>query len=343
MTDLIKNIIERLIEKNDLSFTEAYELMTEIMEGSVSDTNISAILISLKSKGESSEEIAGFAKAMRDKCVKISCNTENTIDVCGTGGDYSGTFNISTAVAFTVAGAGVNVAKHGNRSISSKSGSADVIQELGININLKPEQSEKALSEIGIAFLFAPIFHPAMRYAANVRRELGIKTVFNMLGPLTNPAGVKKQIIGTFSRQAAKKMAESARLLEFEHVCFLCSADKYDEIFLGDKTDIYEYEEGKRIKSFSVDSNTFNYPTILPNDIKGSTPEENAKTIEDVFSGRRNSAAFNTIAANSALALYSAGYSNDLITCKEAAEDSIKSGAAMNKVAQLRRFSISNT
>jgi anthranilate phosphoribosyltransferase len=343
MSDSIKNNIEKLIEKNDLSFIESYELMTTIMEGSISDTNISAILISLKSKGESSEEIAGFAKAMRDKCVKISCNTENTVDVCGTGGDYSGTFNISTATAFTVAGVGVNVAKHGNRSISSKSGSFDVLQELGININLKPEQSEKALSEIGIAFLFAPIYHPAMKYAANVRRELGIKTVFNMLGPLTNPAGVKKQIIGTFSRKAAKKMSESAKLLEFEHVCFLCSDDKYDEIFLGDKTDIYEYVKGQGIKNYSVDCNTFNYPAILPDEIRGSTPAENAKIIEDVFSGRRNSAAFNTIVANSALALYSSGYSNDLVTCKEAAEDSIKSGAAMKKLEQLRSFSISNT
>ncbi|MGA8265446.1 MAG: anthranilate phosphoribosyltransferase [Ignavibacteriaceae bacterium] len=339
MSTLIKNSLEQLLEKEDLSFDGSYKLMYSIMQGEVSDPNISAILIALKSKGESSEEIAGFAKAMRDNCISINCDTENTIDVCGTGGDNSGSFNISTAAAFTVAGAGVNVAKHGNRSISSKSGSADVLQELGININLKPHQSEQALSEIGIAFLFAPLFHPAMKHAANVRKELGIKTVFNILGPLTNPAGVKKQIIGTFSRQAAKKMAEAAKYLEFDRVCFLCSNDKYDEIYLGDTTDIYEYVKNQEVKNYTITNSTFNYPGTLSDEIKGSTPEKNAEIILDVFNGKRKDGAFNTIVANSALALYSSGFSDDLNSCKEAAEASINRGAALKKIEELRKYS----
>ncbi len=339
MNTAVKIFIEKLIGKNDLTFNEAYELMCGIMNGEVSDPNISAILVSLKAKGETSEEIAGFAKAMRDKCIKINCDEEKTIDVCGTGGDNSGSFNISTAVAFVVAGAGVSVAKHGNRSISSKSGSADVLQELGVNINISPQQSEKALDKIGIAFLFAPVFHPAMKHAANVRKELGIKTVFNILGPLTNPAGVKRQMIGAYNRQAAKQMANAARYLDFEKVCFLCSDDKYDEIYPGGNTDVYEYEKQKVIKSYLISGETFNYPEILPDEIKGSTPAENAKIIYEVFTGKRKDGAFATIAANSALALYCAGFADDLVACKEASEVSINSGAALKKIEQLRNYS----
>lgn len=339
MTTSVKCFIEKLIEKDNLSFTEAYELMCGIMSGEVSDPNISAVLISLKAKGETSEEIAGFAKAMRDKCIKINCDTDNTIDVCGTGGDNSGSFNISTAVAFTVAGAGIKVAKHGNRSISSKSGSADVLQQMGVNINITPQQSEKALDKIGIAFLFAPVFHPAMKHAANVRKELGIKTVFNMLGPLTNPAGVKKQMIGTFNKLAAKQMANAASYLDFEKVCFLCSDDKYDEIYPGCLTEVFEYEKQREIKSYLISGETFNYPNTPPDEVKGNTPEENAKIIYDVFTGKRKDGAFTTIAANSALALYCAGFAKDLLTCRDAAEVSISSRAALKKIEQLRNYS----
>ncbi len=336
----VKSLIEKLIEKNDLSFNEAYELMCSIMRGEVSDPNISAVLVSLKIKGETPQEIAGFAKAMRDNCIKINCDQQTTIDVCGTGGDNSGSFNISTAVAFTVAGAGIRVAKHGNRSISSKSGSADVLQELGVNINITPQQSEEALDKIGIAFLFAPVFHPAMKHAANVRKELGIKTVFNMLGPLTNPAGVKKQMIGAFNRHAAKRMAAAAEYLDYEKVCFLCSDDKYDEIFPGNSTDIFEYENDKKINSYTITGETFGYPPAIHDEIKGNTPVENAKIIYDVFTGKRKGGAFTTIAANSALALYCAGFSKDLMTCKDAAEVSINSGAALKKIELLKNYSM---
>ncbi|HSR18289.1 MAG TPA: anthranilate phosphoribosyltransferase, partial [Ignavibacteriaceae bacterium] len=292
-----------------------------------------------KSKGETPEEVAGFAKAIRDKSIKINCIDENAIDVCGTGGDGSGTFNISTATAFAAAGAGVKVAKHGNRSISSKCGSADVLQELGININLSPEQSEQALNEIGIAFLFAPLYHPAMKYAAPVRKELGIKTVFNMLGPLTNPAGVKKQIIGTFSSAAAKTMSEAAKYLELKKVCFLCSNDKYDEVYLGGSTSIYEYNKDSGVKNYTISNETFDYPLISDHQIMGDTPKINAQIILEVFENKTRNGAFHTIAANTALALFCAGLSDDLEECKRAAEESIFSGAALNKLNQLKKFS----
>ncbi len=335
----MKQYLEKVIEKEDLSFDEAFTIMNEVMTGNVNNSLLAGFLVALKAKGETPAEVAGFAKAMRNNCIKIECDDENAIDVCGTGGDNSGSFNISTAVAFTAAGAGVKVAKHGNRSISSKSGSADVLQNLGVNINLSRDESEKALREIGITFLFAPLYHPAMKYAAPVRKELAMKTVFNMLGPLTNPAGVRKQLIGTFSRKAARTMSEAAKYLDFEKACFVCSNDSYDEVYLGDITEIHEYNNGKEIKSYTITNETFDYPKLRDEDIKGDTAEINAQIILDVLDNKSRNGAFNTIAANSALALFCAGFSEMLNECHKAAEDSILSGAAFAKLNELRKFS----
>jgi anthranilate phosphoribosyltransferase len=340
---MIKQYLEKVIEKENLTFDESYTIMNEVMTGNVNNSLLAGFLVALKAKGETPAEVAGFAKAMRNNCIKIECDDENAIDVCGTGGDNSGTFNISTAVAFTAAGAGVKVAKHGNRSISSKSGSADVLQNLGVNINLSRDESERALKEIGIAFLFAPLYHPAMKYAAPVRKELAMKTVFNMLGPLTNPAGVKKQLIGTFNRKAARIMSEAARYLDFEKACFICSNDSYDEIYLGDITEIHEYNNGKEIKSYTITNETFDYPKLSDEDIKGDTAEINAQIILDVLENKNQNGAFHTIAANSALALYCADFYDNLNECQKAAEDSILSGAAFSKLNELRKFSIAST
>ena len=222
----MKSYIEKVIIREDLTFEEAYHVMHTIMSGEVNNAHLAGILIALKAKGECAAEIAGFAKAMREKSIKVKVSNPNVIDVCGTGGDDSGTFNISTAAAFVVAGAGVAVAKHGNKSISSRSGSADVLTEMGININLSPDATKQALEEIGISFLFAPQYHPAMKYAAVVRKELGMKTAFNLLGPLTNPAGTKRQLIGVYNNRSAKLLAEAAQYLDMEHVCFICTGDK---------------------------------------------------------------------------------------------------------------------
>ncbi len=337
---MIKQYLEKVIDKEDLSFEESFAAMSEIMSGNVNNSHLAGFLTALKTKGEKPSEVAGFAKAMQEKSIRIYCDDENVIDVCGTGGDNSGSFNISTATAFVVAGTGVKVAKHGNRSISSKSGSADVLQSLGVNINLTKEQSEEALNKIGIAFLFAPLYHPAMKYAGTVRKELGMKTVFNMLGPLTNPARVKKQIIGTYSLKAARVMAEAAKYLDMEKVCFLCGVDKYDEIYLGDYTEVHEYNHGKEIKSYKLTNETFGYPMIHFEDIKGDTADVNAQIILDIFENKNVNGAFHTVAANAALGLYAAGYSASLDECKKAAEDSILRGAALSKLNELKKFSL---
>ena len=336
---MIKEYLQKVLDNEDLTLEESYTAMDEIMSGEVNNSHLAGFLIALKSKGESPVEVAGFVKAMREKSIKINCDDENVIDVCGTGGDNSGSFNISTATSFAVAGAGVNVAKHGNRSISSQCGSADVLQELGININLSKERSEEALREVGITFLFAPNYNPAMKYAATVRKELGIKTVFNMLGPLTNPARVKKQMIGVYNSRASKIMSEAAKFLDLKKVCFLCGSGKYDEIYLGDVTEIHEFNHGEEIKSYFISNETFDYPKINFDSIKGGTAAENARIILDIFENKKSNGAYHTVAANAALALYSAGYSDELKECQIAAEESIKSGAALVKLNELRRFS----
>ncbi len=240
---MIKNMLDKLVTGTGLSLEEARQVMNEIMKGNVNHSLLAGLLIALKVKGESAEEVAGFTIAMRERGIKLNYPDDNVIDVCGTGGDNSGTFNISTAAAFVAAGAGVKVAKHGNRSISSNCGSADVLSELGVNINLTAEKSIEALNKIGITFLFAPQYHPAMKYAAQVRKELGTKTIFNLLGPLTNPAGVKKQIIGTYNNNASELYSQAAQYLDFEKVCFLCAGNKYDEIILDQKTKMIEYNK----------------------------------------------------------------------------------------------------
>ena len=334
---MIKQILDKLLDNIDLSFEEATEVADLLMNGEINNSQIAALLTSLKMKGETPNEIAGFATAMRNNGVKLNSDISNTIDVCGTGGDNSGSFNISTAVAFVVAGAGVNVAKHGNRSITSKSGSSDVLTELGVTIDLTPEQSKSALEEIGIAFLFAPIYHPAMKNVAPVRLELGFKTIFNVLGPLTNPANTVKQMIGTFNKDIALKMAEASNLLGMERVAFVCTNNQYDEITLTNTSEIIELNNSD-ISVREIDASTFGYNTITLNEIAGGTPKENAQIIIDLFSNNGKVPHFNVVAANAALALYTSGNYSIFHEAQIAAENSILSGKALNKLNQLIEF-----
>ncbi len=334
----MKTYIEKIISKEDLTFNEAYEAMHNIMSGGVNNSHLAGFLVALKAKGESASEIAGFAKAMREKSLKVETDTENLIDVCGTGGDDSGTFNISTAAAFVVAGAGVRVAKHGNKSISSRSGSADVLTELGININLTPERTKTALEKIGISFLFAPHYHPAMKYAAVVRKELGMKTAFNLLGPLTNPAGTQKQLIGVYNNRSARLMAQAASFLDMERVCFICTGNKRDEITLDDVTEVNEYNAGKEVRQYAISNRDFGYQPITIATIKGDTPAVNAKMILHLLRDMIVNEAYYVVLANSALALYCAGVSGDLKVCLAAAEKSLTSGSAYEKLLELKYF-----
>ncbi|RJP61253.1 MAG: anthranilate phosphoribosyltransferase [Ignavibacteriales bacterium] len=334
----MKAELEKVIEGHNLTFDEAYEVMYSIMSGNENNSKIASLLTALKIKGETSEEVAGFVKAMREKVIKIKCENERVIDVCGTGGDGSGTFNISTAVSFVVAGAGVSVAKHGNRSISSKSGSSDVLHELGVDVQLNPELSEKALNEIGIAFLFAPLYHPAMKHVAPIRKELEFRSIFNILGPLTNPAGVKRQLIGTFNDDVARLMTDAIRLLEMEKVAFLCTSNQYDEITLTDITKVYEVNRDHSMYFYSLTNENFGYPKATLEQLQGGSAKENAEIIYKVFSGETNGAAYEVVAANAAMALKTSGISDDLSECKNIAEESIKSGATLNKLNELKEF-----
>lgn len=335
----MKTYIEKMLERRHLSFDEAFFVMDSIMSGEVNNSQLAALLIALKGKGESASEIAGFAKAMRGKSLKVATKRSDLIDVCGTGGDDSGTFNISTAAAFVVAGAGVGVAKHGNKSISSRSGSADVLTELGIKIDLTPEQTTQAIDEIGIGFLFAPHYHPAMKYAALVRKELGMKTAFNLLGPLTNPAGTKKQLIGVYNNKSAALMAEAASYLDMERVCFICTRDIRDEVTLDAPTQVFDYSNERGVVNYELTAESFGYPEVKIEDLLGDSPEYNAKLILELLKNPVRDGKFFVVVANSALALYSAGVSSDLSTCVEIAEDSILSQKAYRKMEQLKHFS----
>ena len=335
-------MIEKLTRGMDLSLDEIRSVMLQIMRGEVSEARIAALLIALKIKGETAAEIAGSVLAMREMSVKLELDGEmDPVDVCGTGGDESGTINISTAAAFVVAGAGVKVAKHGNRSISSKSGSADVLRELGCNINMAPQASTKALEETGITFMFAPDYHPAMKHVAPVRRDLATRTIFNVLGPLTNPAGTRKQLIGTYSLEVAEKMAAAAEFLNMERICFVCTDGKYDELTLSGLTQVIEYT-GQGIKKWRIGPVELGYPEIKLQQISGESAQHNAQTIREIFSGGEKTPAFYVTAANAAMGLYCAGFSPEIKECQRVAEDAIISGKAMKTLEQFIEFGKGN-
>lgn len=337
----MKELLEKVIDGNDLSFDEAYTIMYSVMSGNENNSQIASLLTALKMKGETYEEVAGFVKAMREKVIKIECDDENAIDVCGTGGDGSGSFNISTAVAFVVAGAGVTVAKHGNRSISSKSGSSDVLHELGLDVNLSPESSQWALDKIGIAFLFAPLYHPAMKHVAPIRKELQFRSIFNILGPLTNPAGVKRQLIGTYNDYTSELMSDAVKLLDMDKVCFLCTDNSFDEISLTKPTKVIEYSPGMT-NLYDMTHKEFGFPEISLDDIKGSTAKENAEIIHRIFSDKEKDAPYHVVAANAAMALKVSGKYETLEECIKAAEESIQSGKALEKLNALKSFGDEN-
>lgn len=333
----MKEYLEKVIEGSNLTFDEAYNVMYAVMSGEVNNSKIASLLTALRIKRETPEEVAGFVKAMREKVIKIKCDDDNVIDVCGTGGDGSGTFNISTAVAFVVAGAGVRVAKHGNRSISSKSGSSDVLRELGVEIQLSPELSEKALNKIGIAFLFAPLYHPAMKHVAPIRKELEFRSIFNILGPLTNPAGTKRQLIGTFNDETARLMIDSVKYLDMKKTCFICTNNKFDEITLTNETNVYETLNNS-ILTYQLTNESFNFPSIELSEIQGGSAKENAEIIYKIFSGKEKTPAYYVVIANSALALKTAGITEDLSDCIKIAEESVQSGKTLEKFNQLKEF-----
>jgi anthranilate phosphoribosyltransferase len=330
---MIRESIARLVERADLEQSEAEAVMYEIMSGEATPVQIGAFATALRMKGETAGEIAGCARAMRAKCVRVVTATKPLMDTCGTGGDGAGTFNVSTAVALVIAGAGVPVAKHGNRSVSSRCGSADVLEALGVRIDLKPQQMARCIDEAGIGFLFAPLLHPAMKHAALPRREIGIRTIFNILGPLTNPASASSQLLGVYDPSLVETMAEVLDILGVHSALVVHGAGGLDELSLSGTNRVTRLRGGK-LDSFCVDPRDLGLPLAESTEIRGGSPEENAAMMKAVLGGVRG-AVRDTVLLNAAAGLVAAERADGFEEARGLAVRSIDSGAALGKLDSL--------
>lgn len=331
---MIREAIKMLVDKLDLSEAEMAESMKEIMEGKTTDAQIGAFLTGLRIKGETIEEITGAARIMREKAITIKA-PEDVLDTCGTGGDMSHTFNISSTTAIVVSACGVPVAKHGNRSVSSQSGSADLLETLGVKIDLSPEKVERCLFETGFGFLFAPLFHPAMRYAIGPRREMGIRTIFNILGPLTNPAGAGRQLLGVFADNLTDVLAKVLYNLGAIDAMVIHGKDGLDEITISDVTKVSRLKNGK-IENFFIEPEDFGIKRNRTELIRGGNKEENAMITLSILNGEKGPRR-DIVLMNSAAALIVAGKAEDFTTALLIAEDAIDSGRALKKLEEVKR------
>ena len=322
------------MRREDLARSEANGLLDALLDGEATDGQIGATLIALKLKGETVEELAGLAEGMRARAMRIQSRHERFIDTAGTGSSSAKCFNVSTAAAFVIAGAGLPVAKHGNRAASSKCGSADVLSALGVNISVAPEVSERCLNEIGICFMFAPLYHGATARVAGIRRQLGVQTTFNLLGPLTNPAGAPRQIIGVSNRDLVEPMARALSLLGTEHAWVVHGADGLDEITLVNKTFVAEACDGK-VRTFEIKPEDFGVERSALDGLAGQSAEENATTIRDVLGGQRQDTARTLVMLNAAAALHVGGSATDLKEGMQLAQASIDGGRAAAKLNEL--------
>ncbi len=345
---MITEALQRIAnERESLTREEARAVMTEVFSGSATDAQIAALLVALHMKGETVEEIVGFAEAMRTAAEPLPLHQNSTLDVsttgrdalvdtCGTGGDARGTFNISTATAFVVAGAGVRVAKHGNRSLSSKCGSADVMEALGVKISLPTAVLGACLEEVGIVFLFAPAMHTAMKYVQPARRELRLRTIFNLLGPLTNPARASAQVVGVYSLDLVEKVAEALSMLGAHRALVVHGLDGLDEITITGPTRIAEVRDGN-VRTYEVTPEEFGIKRARLEDISGGDAEANAAIIREILAGKK-SPRRDVVLLNAAAALVAAGKAEHLGEALPLAAQSIDSGAAAAKLDALVRF-----
>jgi anthranilate phosphoribosyltransferase len=334
---MIKEAIATLAERKNLSYEEAYFVMGEIMGGEATPVQIAAFLTALRLKGETPDEIAGMASVMRAKVTPVKI-TGPAIDIVGTGGDRSGSFNISTAAALVAAGAGLKVAKHGNRAASSQCGSADVLEALGVKIDLGPVEVAACIEKLGIGFMFAPTYHPAMKYAAPVRREMGIRTVFNILGPLTNPAGVEHMVLGVPSEEIGSKIAAVLQRLGTKHALVVHSKDGLDEISISEKTIIWDVTKDKLSSPYEVSPKSFGLEKADIAEIKGGTAKENAEKLLNILSGKKGALRDITV-MNAAAALIAGNITTDLKEAARRAEEAIDSGKAKEKLYGLVELS----
>ncbi|WP_028986692.1 anthranilate phosphoribosyltransferase [Thermicanus aegyptius] len=330
---MLTQVLKKVVEGENLTRQEAKEAMDQIMGGEATPAQIGSLLTALKMKGETVEEILGFAQSMREHAVKIEAD-EKAIDTAGTGGDGAKTFNVSTAAAIVAAAGGAKVVKHGNRALSSRSGSADVLEELGIPIGLGPEEAKEMLEETNLCFLFAPVYHQAMKHAAGPRKEIGFRTLMNLLGPLTNPAGVKRQIIGVFDPSYARRLARVLRELGSEHVLILSSHDGLDEISVSALTRVVELKGGE-LYEFEISPEELGLTLYPAGSYSTGSAKENAETMIEIFRGKEN-ADGEIVLANAGAALYVAGLASSIREGVERSREIIQSGLAMEQLRRLQ-------
>ncbi|SHF07627.1 anthranilate phosphoribosyltransferase [Desulforamulus putei DSM 12395] len=334
---MITEAIKKVVTGEDLSEAEARDTMKEIMEGRATPAQIACLLTALHLKGETAAEITGFARTMREKVTPVKTSRTGLVDTCGTGGDGANTFNISTACALVLAGAGLPVAKHGNRSVSSKCGSADVLEHLGVAVNLTPEEAGLCLDKVGITFLYAPLLHGAMKYAAGPRKEIGIRTVFNVLGPLTNPAFARNQVLGVYCADLAPVMARVLANLGTGRSFVIHGCGGLDEVSLAGEALVYEVR-GNEVKQISLDPLDFGLARAPIAALAGGDAKKNARMIQNILDGAPGPQR-DVVVINAALGLVAGGMARDIATGVRLAQDVIDSGSARKKLKQLVEFS----
>ena len=330
---MIAHLIKRAIDGHDLGRDEMHEVFGHVMDGAASDVLKSALLVALRMKGETAEEITGAALAMRERVTPLDVDRDDLVDTCGTGGDGRGTFNISTIAAIVAAGAGANVAKHGNRAVSSSCGSADILAALGVHIDLDAARMSVVLRRAGIAFLFAPKLHPAMAAVASVRKELGVRTIFNVLGPLTNPAFARRQVLGVYAERLVDVVAEVLAALGAKHAIVVHSRDGLDEISVSAATRVCEVRDGE-LRAYEVTPEELGLRRHSIEEVAGGDVRENAAIARDVLNGG-NGARHDIVVANAGAALYVGGLAPSIRDGIQLAKESIASGRAMAKLQQL--------
>jgi anthranilate phosphoribosyltransferase len=333
---MFRENLQRIVRRVDLDEKTMSEMIGAIFSGDITDAQIGAFMAALATKGETFEELAGAARAMRRKAQRIQTSAPTVVDTCGTGGDGLRTFNISTTTAFVVAGCGVTVAKHGNRSITSQCGSADMLEALGVRIDVAPEVVEEAVETIGIGFLFAPRFHGAMRFAARARKEVALRSIFNMLGPLTNPAGANCQLIGVYAPELTEMFAETLRLLGSRRALVVHGHDGLDEISVCAPTRVAELVDGQ-VRTYNIDPTDYFGTLADPADMQGGEPPANAAITREVLQGQQG-ARRNVVLINAAAALVAAGQAQDLKDGLALAAAAIDDGRALAKMEQLVQF-----
>ena len=329
----MQGAIKAVTEKQDLSSEDMTTVMRTIMTGDATPAQIGGFLVGLRMKGETVDEVVAAASVMRELSTKVEVEKEHLVDTCGTGGDSSGSFNISTASAFVVAAAGARVAKHGNRSITSKSGSADVLEAAGVNLELTPEKVADCVNEIGVGFMFAPMHHSAMKHAIGPRKEMAVRTIFNVLGPLTNPAGAPNQVLGVFSKEWVVPLAEVLKQLGSEHVLVVNAEDGLDEISIGSPTLVAELKDGE-VKSYTIQPEDFGMQRADLSTIKAADAQDSLNIIKGVLANQ-SSPAKDIVCLNAGASIYVAGLANSLAEGVERASQVIAEGKAAEKLQEL--------